>query len=557
MLSKIRFLTNLCPQRTLSLCNWVVYKGLCNKSESPELPDWVKFRRDTVSSLPDLEDDFVLPATANWGGNQKVNDLYANVRYVSTDIIDIDVDKISNVLKSTLGSPEEVVQALYGCNVDVSKSLVDRVLKRFSNDWISAFGFFKWVQMQFSYKHSADSYDVMVDILGKRKQFDVLWELVEEMVQLGGLISLTTVIKIVRRLAGADRWVDAIETFRNIERLGMSKDTSTLNALLDTLCKERSVEHAHEAFLEFKNDIPPNSSSFNILIHGWCKFRKLDKAWCIMEEMEKYGFHLCVISYTILIEAYCRDKDFRKVEAILDEMEAKGCPPNTVTYTIVMNSLGKAKQTHEALEIYERMKRNGCSPDTSFYNSLIYIFSKSGRLQDARKIYEEMPKTGYTPNVTTYNTMISAACEYSQEENALKLLLEMEESLCKPDLETYAPLLKMCCRKKRMKVLFYLLNDMFQKDIGLDLGTYSLVVQALCKSGKLEHACFFFEEMVLKGLVPRSSTYNMLVKELERNNMKNAMQRIQKLMVPVGSVEQSGHPPKMFAKLENELVENM
>ncbi|KAJ4969058.1 hypothetical protein NE237_015759 [Protea cynaroides] len=514
-------------------------RSFCSMNESPVLPDWFKFPQDDNSSSPDSKDDFVLPKIVNWVSNQKVDDRNINIKCVSVETIDNDVDNISSILKSRFSSPEAVVQVLGGCNVNVSKDLVDKLLKRFCNDWIPAFGFFKWAHMQMGWGPSADTYDLMVDILGKSKQFDLMWELIEKMVNFGGLISLATMTKIMRRFAGAGRWKDATETFRGIERFGMRKDTSAMNLLLDALCKERSVEHAQAAFLEFKNEIPPDSHTFNVLIHGWCRARQMDKAWLTMEEMERYGFQPCVVSYTSLIEAYCWEKDFRKVYAILDEMQAKGCSPNVVTYTIVMHSRGKAKETREAMEVYERMKRSGCVPDTSFYNSLIYILSKAGRFKDAHDLYEEMSKSGSTLNVTTYNTMISAACEHSQEEMALKLLQEMEKNLCKPDLKTYAPLLKMSCRKKWMKVLFYLLNDMVKKDVSIELGTYTLLVRGLCQNEKLELACSFFEEMVFKGLVPRDCTYNMLVEELGRKNMEKAKERIQHVMAQA-NVEQAG-----------------
>ncbi|XP_042489448.1 pentatricopeptide repeat-containing protein At3g22670, mitochondrial-like [Macadamia integrifolia] len=516
-----------------------LFQSFCGMNESAELPDWFKSLQDDKSSSLDQEDDFVLPKIINWVSNQKIDDRNINIKCVSIETIDNDVDKISRILKGRFGSPDAVVQALGGCNVKVSKDLVEKLLERFSNDWISAFGFFKWAQMQTGCSYSADIFNLMVDILGKSKQFDLVWELVEEMVNFGGLISLGTITKIMRRLARAGRWKDAIETFRGIEQFGMRKDNYTMNLLLEALCKERSVEHAQAAFLEFKNEIPPDSRTFNILINGWNRARQMDKAWWTMEEMKRHGFQPCVVSYTSLIEAYCCEKDFRKVYAILDEMQAKGCSPNVITYTIIMHSLGKAKETHEAVEIYDRMKRNGCVPDTSFYNSLIYILSKAGRFQDARGIYEEISKSGNTPNVTTYNTLISAACEHSQEEMALKLLQEMEKNLCKPDLKTYAPLLKMCCRKKWMKVLFSLLNDMFKKDVSIELGTYTLLVRGLCKSGKLDHACSFFEEIVSKGLVPRDCTYSMLVEELGRKNMEKAKERIQQLMAQARSMEQA------------------
>ncbi|XP_008804966.1 pentatricopeptide repeat-containing protein At3g22670, mitochondrial [Phoenix dactylifera] len=518
-----------------------LFNGFC--TYSPELPDWFKFPQAEQSCV-DSDDDFVLPTKLEFledSVSNRTHDCRTDVKVACHDSKNVDLDGISRILKSKYASPEAVFVALDHCSVKISEGFVNKILRRFNNDWVPAFGFFMWAGAQIGYKHSSDSYDVMVDILGKSKQFDVMWGLIDEMVQLGGLVSLTTMTKVMRRLAGACRWNEAIKMFHDIEKFGVKKDTLAMNILLDALCKERSIKHAIHAFLELRNEIPPNASSFNVIIHGWCKARKLEEAWQTMEEMRKFGFNPCVVTYTSLIEAYCMEKNFRMVDAILDEMHAHGCTPNVVTYTIIMHALGKAKETHEALKVCDKMRRDGCTPDTSFYNSLIYIVGRAGRLRDANDIYEEMCKNGISPNVNTYNTLISAACDHSQEESALKLLLKMEESSCKPNIKTYIPLLKLCCKKKWTKLLLYLLAYMCKKDVSLDLSTYTLLVHGLCQNGKLDQACLFFEEMVSKGFIPKENTYNIIIKALERGNMERVKAKVQQLMVQAQSTKQPGY----------------
>lgn len=527
-----------------SFCNITVSMEVDDStdlSESPELPNWVKFVESGIDTT-DPKDDFVLPSVSHWVDSHKLHGKNVEVKSVVSNIVDSDVDKISRILKDQFESTGSVVGALNGCCVNVSKSLVDQVLKRFSNNWIPAFGFFKWAKMQIGYKHSPDSYNLMVDILGKSKMFDLMWEIVEEMDQLGGHITLITMAKVMRRLT-AFRHEEAIEAFRRIDQFRVDKDVFALNTLMDTLVKDQKVEHAQNVYTEFKSQIAPNLRTFNILLHGWCKARQLEKAEKIIEEMGKHGFCPDVISYTCFVEAYCNEKDFRKVDATLEEMQEKGCPPNVVTYTIAMHALGKAKELNEALEVYEKMKRNGCVPDPLFYSSLIYILSKAGRVKDAQDVFEDMPKQGVFPDVWTYNTMISIACQHSQEEHALKLLQKMVENSCQPDEQTYTPLLKMCCRMKRMKMISFLLSHMLKNDVSVGLDTYSILVRGLCKSGKLEHACSFFEETVLRGFVPRNNLYKLLVKELEGKGMIKAKVQIEELML-LAKQQESTHSPK-------------
>ncbi|XP_042944494.1 pentatricopeptide repeat-containing protein At3g22670, mitochondrial [Carya illinoinensis] len=499
-------------------------------TESPELPSWVKFGLTQSSATADSDEDFVVPSLAHWVENHRLHDHGKIVKRMLSEAAETDVEKNSKILQNRYPSPDNVAQALSGSGFIASSSLVEQLLKRFCNDWIAAFGVFKWAKSQTEYRHSPELYDFMVDILGKSKKFHYMWELVEEMNQLGGYVTLVTMSKVMRRLARAGRYNEAVEAFRNMVRFGVNKDTTAMDVLMDALAKENSVEHARDVFLEFKDAIPVNSQSFNILIHGWCKARKLDHAKKAMEDMEKHGFRPDVFSYNCFVEAYGREKNFRKVDGILDEMKENGCMPNVVTYTIVMHALGKASQVSEALEVYEKMKRNDCVPDASFYSSLIFILGKAGRLKDAHELFEDMKKQGVSRDVLTYNTLISCSCMHSQEETALKLLQKMEEDSCKPDLKTYAPLLKMCCRKKRMKLLYFLLDHMFRNDISIEVGTYSLLVSELCKSGKLEQACLFFEEMVSKGMVPKDCTCKMLMKELEGKKMTKPMEHYEKLM---------------------------
>ncbi|KAL6637841.1 hypothetical protein ACP70R_025413 [Stipagrostis hirtigluma subsp. patula] len=521
-----------------------------------DLPDWFKNpkgdgpRASLDGDNDDDDDDFVLPAKSGFseersgggsgsssvsGGGSKPLSLHSVCPASHQDAeFEADVDEVSRILSSRFASPEAIVIAMECCPVKVSARLVDKILHRFSNDWVAAFGFFMWAGEQEGYRRCADSYDMMVDILGKFKQFDLMFGLISQMHEAGGLVSLVTMTNVMRRLCGASRWSDAIDAFHKMDRFGVAKDTKAMNVLLDTLCKERSVKRARGAFEALMGTIPPDESSFNTLVHGWCKARMLKEARETMKEMEEHGFSPSVITYTSLIEAYCVEKDFQTVYSILAEMRTKGCLPNIITYTIVMHALGKAGRTQEALDTFYKVKQDGCNPDASFYNSLIYILGRSGRLQDADFVVEEMHRTGISPNLTTFNTLISAACDHSQAENALKLLVKMEEQSCKPDIKTYTPLLKLCCRRQWVKTLLFLICHMFRKDITPDFSTYTLLVSWLCRNGRLAQSCLFLEEMVLKGFAPKQETFDLVLDKLEKRNiLHSAKRKVQLLRVQV------------------------
>lgn len=434
-------------------------------------------------------------------------------------------------------SVDEKFQSLMrdeSCNgIRVDHDILDKLLHRFKDDWKSALAVFRWAESHQGYKPMARSYDMLVDILGKMKQMEKMRELVGEM-QVARLVTLSTIAKVMRRLAGAGQWKEAVKIFDDLESFGLEKNTESMNLLLDTLCKANRVEQAREIFLELKPHIRPNAHTFNIFIHGWCKVKRVDEARWTIQEMKGHGCRPCAISYSTIIQSYCHQFSFHKVEELLDEMEAQGCPPNVVTYTSVMCSLTNAEEFDEALKIVERMKSAGCKPDTLFFNALIHTLGRAGRVKEAVHVFRvEMPKTGATPNTATYNSMIAMLCHHGQEQDALKVLKDLESSPdCKPDVQSYYPLLKVCFKTGRTgSPLNKLLDEMVNKHhLSLDLATYTLLIHGLCRANKCEHAYKLFEEMIGKEITPRYVTCRLLLDEIQQKSLYVAADRVEEFM---------------------------
>ncbi|KAI8014257.1 Pentatricopeptide repeat-containing protein [Camellia lanceoleosa] len=109
----------------------------------------------------------------------------------------------------------------HACNaVQISHSIIDKLLYQFKDDGKSALGVFKRESSHPSSKSLPESYDMMVDILGKAKQIDKIKKLVDEMRQTH-LVTLSTIAKVMRRLVGAEDWKDAVRTFDDLGTFGL------------------------------------------------------------------------------------------------------------------------------------------------------------------------------------------------------------------------------------------------------------------------------------------------------------------------------------------------
>ncbi|XP_006648815.1 pentatricopeptide repeat-containing protein At3g04130, mitochondrial [Oryza brachyantha] len=464
-------------------------------------------------------------------------------RDVSSVTLTVEEEAAARRIKNSLSRArkwgvQDLIQRLGAdCSgIQLTGSIVDTLLTKFGDDWKSALGFFQWAQSRDDYRHTAYACNRMVDLLGKMRQIDRMWELLSDM-HCRGLITVETVAKSIRRLAGARRWKDAVLLFDKLEDMGLEKNTETMNILLDAFCKERRVEVAREAFAVLSAHIPPDAYTFNIFVHGWCSVRKIDEAMWTIEEMRSRGFPPSVITYTTVLEAYCKQRNFRRVYEVLDSMGSQGCHPNVITYTMIMTSLAKCERFEEALSVSHRMKSSDCKPDTLFYNSLINLLGKSGHLFEASQVFRmEMPTNGVSRNLATYNTMISIFCYYGRDDDALNVLKEMEVQSCKPDIQSYRPLLRLfLSRRGQDDTVRHLLSELTSKhNLGLDLDTYTLLIHGLCRVGNTKWAYQLFDEMVSSEIAPRSKTCELLLNEAQRTNMETYVERIRNYITYFG-----------------------
>ncbi|XP_071716951.1 pentatricopeptide repeat-containing protein At3g04130, mitochondrial-like [Rutidosis leptorrhynchoides] len=450
----------------------------------------------------------------------------------SPDNIDLVIAKVQ-----ARGTDDEIFRSLVhdrACSaIPISHNLVSQLLYRFKDDWKSALGVFKWVESYPEYTPLSESYDKMLDILGKTKQMENMMSLLDKMNQ-DNRVTINSIAKVMRRLCGAGKWESAVMVFDDIHKFGLEKNTDSMNLLLDTLCKENKVEQARKIFLELKSCIPPSAHTFNIFIHGWCKVNRVDEAIWTIQEMKGNGFNPSVITYSTIIESYCRHANFSKVYETLDEMESNGCPANVVTFTTIMSYLTKNKEYDEALKIPERMKLVGCKPDTYFYNALIHTLAKAGQVEEAINVFElELASCGVQPNTSTYNSMIAMYCHHGREHEALNMLESLESSeLCRPDIQSFSPLLKLCFKTGKTDVfLGSLLDDMVNKHhLSFDLGVYTLLIHGLCRANKCDWAYRLFREMVAKDVIPRYQTCSLLLNEIKQRNNYDAADHIEGYM---------------------------
>ncbi|CAL9213426.1 unnamed protein product [Arabidopsis halleri] len=428
----------------------------------------------------------------------------------------------------------DLKESLSSSGIHLSKDLIDRVLKRvrFSHgNPIQTLEFYRYAGARRGFYHSSFSLDTMLYILGRSRKFDQIWEvLIETKRKDRSLISPRTMQVVLGRVAKLCSVRQTVESFWKFKRLVPDFfDTACFNALLRTLCQEKSMTDARNVYHSLKHQFQPDLHTFNILLSGW---KSSEEAEAFFEEMKGKGLKPDVVTYNSLIDVYCKDREIEKAYKLIDKMREEDETPDVITYTTIIGGLGLIGQPDKAREVLMEMKEYGCYPDVAAYNAAIRNYCIARRLGDADKLVDEMVKKDLSPNATTYNLFFRVLSLANDLGRSWELYERMLGNGCLPNTQSCMFLIKMFKRHEKVDMAMRLWEDMVVKGFG----SYSLVsdvlLDLLCDLAKVEEAEKCLLEMVEKGHRPSNVSFKRIKLLMELANKHDEVNNlIQKMAI--------------------------
>lgn len=322
-----------------------------------------------------------------------------------------------------------------------------------------------------------------------------------------------------------------VDSFRRFRKLVSEFDTNCFNALLRTLCQEKSMTDARNVYHCLKHGFRPNLQTFNILLSGW---KTPEDAEGFFMEMRDMGVTPDVVTYNSLVDVYCKGREIEKAYKVLDEMRDRDLKPDVITYTCIIGGLGLIGQPDKARGVLKEMKEYGCYPDVAAYNAAIRNFCIAKRLGDAYGLVDEMVTKGLSPNATTYNLFFRVFYWSNDLQSSWSLYERMMVEGCLPNTQSCMFLIRLFRRHEKVEMALRLWGDM----VGKGFGSYTLVSDVLfdllCDMGKLGEAEKCFLEMIEKGQKPSNVSFRRIKVLMELANRHEALQSLTQKMAMFG-----------------------
>uniref|UniRef100_A0A5B7BGD0 Pentatricopeptide repeat-containing protein n=1 Tax=Davidia involucrata TaxID=16924 RepID=A0A5B7BGD0_DAVIN len=449
--------------------------------------------------------------------------------------LDDDVETVYRII-NTSSSSMDFKQSLKSKGVFLSNDLIDRVLKRirFSHgNPLRAWELFNFTANRRGFYHTPFSLDTMLYILGRSRKFDQIWEVLIEMKRKDqSLISPRTVQVVLARIAKVCSVRQTVDSFRKFRRLVPEFDTTCFNALLRTLCQEKSMTDARNVYHSLKHEFQPNLQTFNILLSGW---KSSEEAEGFFEEMMQMGIKPDLVSYNCLIDVHCKGREIDKAYRVVDKMREEDISPDVISYTSIIGGLGLVGQPDKARDVLKEMKEYGCYPDAAAYNAVIRNFCIAKRLGDAYQLMDEMVSKGLNPNATTYNVFFRSFYWSNDLRSSWNLYQRMKETGCLPNTQSCMFLIRLFRRQEKVEMALELWSDMVEKGFGSYILVSDVLFDLLCDMGKLGEAEKCLLQMIEKGYKPSNVSFRRIKVLMELAKEHDALRNLSEKMAAFGS----------------------
>ncbi|KAI3497365.1 hypothetical protein L1887_39922 [Cichorium endivia] len=383
----------------------------------------------------------------------------------------------------------------------VNQTTILETLTCYNNDWKRAMEFFKWVESEYGFKHTTQTYNHMIDILGKFFEYDLAWQLIDKMPERDR--DHTTFRVMFKRYASAHLVQEAMDTYDKLGEFNLKDETSFLN-LVDALCEYKHVIEAEELCLRkvnnFKENIEIGTKVYNMILRGWFKIGWWSKCREFWQQMDEDGIYKDLYSYSIYMDIQSKSGKPWKAVKLYKEMKKKGIKLDVVAYNTVIRAIGVSEGADVAVHLGREMVELGCEPNVVTYNTIVKLLCENGRVKEAYKVLDKMSKRGCVPNVITYHCIFKCL---EKPNEILEMLDRMIERGVCPSMDTYVLLIRKFGRWGFLRPVFIVWEKMENHGLSPNEFAYNALIDALVEKGMIDMARKYDEEMLAKGLSPK------------------------------------------------------
>ncbi|XP_040378592.1 pentatricopeptide repeat-containing protein At5g02830, chloroplastic isoform X2 [Oryza brachyantha] len=323
--------------------------------------------------------------------------------------------------------------------------------------------------------------------------------------------------------------------YKHMQNLGVPPDLTSYNILLKTCCNAKEYKLAQEIYEEIKKKVFADAKMWKLASN-------------IKEDMQTADVRLNLVTWSSLINAYANSGLVDCAIEILEEMTRDGCQPTAPCFNIILTGCVNSCQYDRAFRLFHDWKEYGVRISLSP--------EQKGCFGDNFTFCEEYTSNSSTmlvvpfrPTVTTYNILMKACG--TNGERAKSVMNEMRRNGLCPDLISWSILMNIYGSSQNRDGAIQALRRMQRVGMKLNVTAYTVAIKACVENKGLKLALHLFEEMKAQQLKPNLVTYRTL---LTARNKYGSLQEVQQCLAIYQEMRKAGYQANDYY-LKNLIVE--
>jgi len=291
------------------------------------------------------------------------------------------------------------------------------------------------------------------------RQLDVLSDLMRRYRQKGGFVNLTapTYGSMIKAYGQSGDVLRVRELWREMEERGVKPTSITLGCMTEALVANQQPDEAwellHAQFETEERKGCVNTVIYSTVLKGFAVSRRIDKVFCVYQEMRNKSIPCNTITYNTMLDACAKCCTMDRASGLLEDMRESSVEPDIITYSTIVKGYCLEGDVERAFSVLEDMKSDDkFAPDEIMYNSILDGCAKQHRVDDALRLLEEMKSTGVVPSNYTLSILVKLLGHARRLSQAFKLVEELSQKHgFRPNVQVYTCLVQACLLNRRLE----------------------------------------------------------------------------------------------------------
>ncbi|MQL73313.1 hypothetical protein Taro_005664 [Colocasia esculenta] len=434
--------------------------------------------------------------------------------------------RLCTVLYQQQHSPDARFHArLRALDLPLSHELFLQVCNRFPRSWRPVLRLFRYGELCCSFSPTPVAVNKMVDVFGKARNIELLWDFLREASSRPGvLVNTRTLLLAARAFAEARQMKKCVGLFH---LLGSREESlcsvGALNAVVAELCSHRLVDEAKDVVTKLKGSIAPDGTTYSLLVVSLCRSGDLVRASKMWNAMVDAGLEPEVGAYDEMITTFFKNNRGAEAMTIFRCMRSERmCDLELPTYRIVITWMCKGGGVEQALMLRAEMVKRGIGVDGPTLGALVYGFLCRKRVKEGYRVLEGME---IEPDISVFHGLIKGFLRLRRASEATHMFREMTQRGIAPTMHTYIMLLQGHLGKRGRKAR--------DPEVNFE----SVFVGGLIKMGRMLDATKYVERTMWGGVeVPRFD-YNKFLRDFSNEEGVVMFEQVGKRLGEAGLVD--------------------